>query len=297
MRILRDTKFTTVFLYGVSHLIVDAASLSCYFTLLNFYGVDYWTKLIIFLSYGIIAFAMQSPIGLLSDYFNRPVLISVIGCLLVAASPFFVSAPIFALLVVGVGNSFFHVGGGIITLSLSQGRAAMSGFFIAPGTIGVVIGISLGKTSIDASLLFAVILLTLSIIMLTTGRTLWRITNTTNAVCSDSKRTKIVVPLILIAIVLIFLTIIMRSLLSTVSNSSDNVDAILLYAISAAIFVGKMCGGVLADYFGWRYFLTISLCLSAFLFYVSTYYTFHTFKFGFYKYANCVLCLNFQHIS
>ncbi|MDR2755273.1 MAG: hypothetical protein LBC20_06165 [Planctomycetaceae bacterium] len=267
----------TVFIYSVSHLFVDAASLVCYFTLLSDFCDDYWIQVIIFLSYGIIAFVTQSPLGLLADYLNRPVLISVVGCLLIAVTPFFMELPILVLLLVGIGNSLFHVGGGIITLSLAKGRATIPGFFVAPGTIGVMIGVFLGQEPIGTHLFFTVLLLILATIMLATGRPFWRITNINHVFCSDSKKTEIVVPIILIAVFLLFLTIIMRSLVSAILTSPDinksSIDEIniLLYGISVAIFAGKMSGGFLADYLGWRYFLSVALCLSAILFYVSTF--------------------------
>jgi MFS family permease len=282
MSFLRNHICTTVFIYSVSHLFVDAASLVCYFTLLSDFCDDYWIQVIVFLSYGIIAFATQSPLGLLADYLNRPVLISVVGCLLVAAAPFFMELPILALLLVGIGNSLFHISGGIITLSLAKGHATIPGFFVAPGTIGVMIGVFLGQEPIGTHLFFSVLLLILATIMLAAGQPFWKITNTTNIFRSDSKKTNIVVPLIVLAIVLLFLTIMMRSLVSAILTSPNipesHIDEtiilknILFYGIPAAIFAGKMSGGFLADYWGWRYFLSVALCLSAILFYFSTFY-------------------------
>ncbi|MDR1960019.1 MAG: hypothetical protein LBQ54_13400 [Planctomycetaceae bacterium] len=271
----RNQIWTTVFIYGVSHMFVDAASLVCYSALIRDYSHDLGIQITIFLLYGLIAFATQSPLGLLADCLNRPVLISIAGCLSVAIAPFCVAIPAVALLFVGAGNSLFHVGGGVITLSLAKGRAAIPGFYVAPGTIGVVIGVLLGAEPIETGLFFAPLLLMLSLIILATGPPFWRITNTTRVFCSNSKKPKTVSLLILTAIVLLFLTIMTRSLVSAFLTSPDNdkmmitKNMLLSYTIPAAVFAGKLVGGFLADRLGWRYFVSVVLCLSAILFYIS----------------------------
>ena len=66
--------------------------------------------------------------------------------------------PTFACVLVGVGNAFFHVGGGIDTLTRNRGKNWRSGVFISTGALGLALGMRYGDSpelgGTFASLLF-----------------------------------------------------------------------------------------------------------------------------------------------
>ena len=62
------------------------------------------------------------------------------GMLLVALGALIPAGLIFRVVVFGLGNSLFHVAGGMVTLEKSAGKAAPLGVFVAPGAFGVTLG-------------------------------------------------------------------------------------------------------------------------------------------------------------
>ena len=62
------------------------------------------------------------------------------GMLLVALGALIPAGLIVRVVVFGLGNSLFHVAGGMVTLEKSAGKAAPLGVFVAPGAFGVTLG-------------------------------------------------------------------------------------------------------------------------------------------------------------
>ena len=99
----------------------------------------------VFLLYNYCAFALQMPIGILIDSWSRktrkmfyPAMVFMIaGIVLTVMGPFL--SPI----VLGLGNALFHAGGGVLTIhedDLSQMKGRGLGVFVAPGAIGLCLG-------------------------------------------------------------------------------------------------------------------------------------------------------------
>jgi hypothetical protein len=97
------------------------------------------------LLYHVIAFGLQTILGLMVDAMAAPRLAAVAGCL-VSASALLIPSPIAAIVVVSFGNALFHVGGGVISLQISPHRATAPGLFVAPGSLGLLLGMILGKS-------------------------------------------------------------------------------------------------------------------------------------------------------
>ncbi len=97
------------------------------------------------LLYNFCAFALQMPIGLLSDRLDRNSVVACGGCLLAALGWLVSGVPIAAAILAGVGNACFHVGCGIDVLNTSRERSAALGVFVSPGAFGIYFGTLLGK--------------------------------------------------------------------------------------------------------------------------------------------------------
>ena len=139
---------------AIAHFLVDGV---CVSAVLGF-GAEGMTLSNAVVLYNTLAFSTQCAVGLFLDRINAkgrmPAvrlsgLLECLGMALVAAGalvcPLLKAAdPVLALFamvtVVGLGNSLFHVAGGIVTLEKSGGKAAPLGVFVAPGAFGVTLG-------------------------------------------------------------------------------------------------------------------------------------------------------------
>ncbi|MDE6594079.1 MAG: hypothetical protein K2K57_13585 [Oscillospiraceae bacterium] len=127
--------------YSAGHFFVD---LACAF--LIFRSV-YDGRGELLLYYNFCAFALQMPIGLLLDRFGKGHLAAALGCLLiVAAFPLSMlsGTNLMTAVVLGVGNSLFHLGGGVYVLDEYENSGTL-GVFVSPGAIGLYLGTVWGK--------------------------------------------------------------------------------------------------------------------------------------------------------
>ena len=120
-----------------AHLAVD---LACFYLLFGIFRPHFGDLAQVsqgFLLYNVIAFGLQPVIGAGLDRLYRPRLAPV-SCLLIALA--LLLGARFAwmgLIVAALGNAGFHAAGGLLSLRLSRGRAAVPGLFVSSGAVGV----------------------------------------------------------------------------------------------------------------------------------------------------------------
>ena len=97
--------------------------------------------------YNTLAFSTQCVLGYILDRYGpcrRSLkaggLLACAGMVIVAAGALDSLTVMAAACITGLGNSLFHVAGGIVTLKRSGGKAAPLGIFVAPGAFGVTVG-------------------------------------------------------------------------------------------------------------------------------------------------------------
>lgn len=127
-------KLCALHLYAAAHLWVD---LACALLVLGRLegGGDAVTALLL---YNCFAFAVQMPVGLMADALGGGERFAALGCGLTALAwglPGLLPAAVCA----GLGNAFFHVGGGLYALN-GSGNCGPLGLFVAPGALGVALG-------------------------------------------------------------------------------------------------------------------------------------------------------------
>ncbi len=122
-------------LLSIVHAVVDLSCAALFFSTLS--DADLWIGMVL---YNACAFLFQLPMGILADHLNRNMLFAAVGCALVALAFGLRSAPIPAVVVAGLGNGAFHVGGGIEVLNGSGEKAGPLGVFVSPGAIGLYFG-------------------------------------------------------------------------------------------------------------------------------------------------------------
>jgi len=230
---------------------VDA---SCIILLLG--GIDVKVELLTYiLIYNILAFGLQLPFGLIIDRIHQPVLTAVLGCVILSIALMLFIHPLAAIILAGIGNALFHVGGGTVSLNLRPGKAALPGVFVAPGGIGLFAGGVILKLYGFHPEYFAGFLFVMGLIIFFIK---------SPQVFYEIKKAE-AVNYLAITIMLLLITICIRSAVGLSINFPWKSNMTLLILLTASIALGKGLGGFLADYFGWIKITVSGLAISALL--------------------------------
>ena len=133
---------------AISHFLVDAACVAALFS----FGTETLAISSAVIVYNTLAFSTQCLAGLFMDRFlkrerTRSDYLMLCGTLQAAAMFVVAAAALYPFglmakaILIGLGNSVFHVSGGSVTLDRSGGKAAPLGIFVAPGAFGVTLGV------------------------------------------------------------------------------------------------------------------------------------------------------------
>ena len=245
-------------IYAFTHFLVD---FSCaYFIYSRFLNPSQWVLCLVL--YNFCAFAMQAPLGLLCDRLNKNAVMAAVGCFIVALSAVFSRVSAAACVLAGIGNAFFHLGGGIDILNESTEKSGKLGVFVSPGAFGIYFGTMLGKTGtlplmLPMGFLFAAAIL---ILLSSSRRNLFR--KSANAPLSfEGFKEKNLV----IAAICFFFVVILRSLAGNLMAFPWK-KGTWGFLFTCGVVLGKTFGGFLADRFGTVRSGTVTLGLSAILF-------------------------------
>lgn len=241
-----------ILILGLTHLIVDATCIFVlYFNVLR-NNIDSVYAFSFIVLYNILAFGLQAIIGDFFDKYQAPKSCAIIGCILTALSAilgeFFMPAAILA----GIGNAFFHVGGGIISLKLAEHKATISGIYVAPGAFGLFLGSVLAKYELILPVIWSILLFLCAMFI-------YFLKYEVKDIKTDYKpENKFIV------MINIFLfAIVIRSFIGLSINLNWKENIILLLFLTMAIAFGKMCGGIIADRFGWMKTTITALLISS----------------------------------
>ncbi len=244
---------SNLFVYSIGHALIDATTVGVVFAtgILNNLAIEEIVMLVIL--YNVLAFALQAIIGFGVDYFKSPSTAATIGCVLAGISTISLSVPVLAVILAGIGNAFYHVGGGVISLNLKPGKATYPGIFVSTGAIGLLAGTIIGKSgNFESSIfVFLLTLLAIGIHSLESPKLFFKEINKTKL-----KRFEIIVILLLI-------TITARAFIGTLLNFAWKSNFNLLLILTIAVVLGKASGGILGDKFGWIKVAMFGLILSA----------------------------------
>jgi MFS transporter, FSR family, fosmidomycin resistance protein len=234
------TGATVLPLYGSAHLVVDACCAAVVFGVLATQTVPAEAFAALLLLYHVIAFGLQPVLGLLVDATRTPRSAALVGCM-VCAGALLIPMPIVAIVVTSLGNALFHVGGGVVSLQITPHRATAPGLFVAPGSLGLLLGAILGKSGLAVAGPLLASALVLCILL--AGTPVPQAETVTRPKRLPS-RAELVIGLIL-------LSISVRSLLGFLVSFPWETQPWALLALTAATFFGKALGGILADRWGW----------------------------------------------
>ena len=130
---LADRKILTLVMLAVCHLLVDGVSAAVIL------GQDGGPLLAAVILYNTCAFTTQCVVGMLPDSIGHGKELVLVSAVVIAFGVFLPVPIMIKAIVVGLGNSLFHVSGGYITLKESRSMGPL-GVFVAPGAIGLFIG-------------------------------------------------------------------------------------------------------------------------------------------------------------
>ena len=154
MRTMGEKRLTdqnSIIILSVCHLLVDGISAA---TL----SQEPKPLLIALLLYNTFAFTTQCLTGMLPDKFGHGRTFVLLSSMILAAGALLPLPYVVKAIIVGSGNSLFHVSGGYITLKHSNNMGPL-GVFVAPGAIGLFIGTNYNKICLPFIILLLLLLL------------------------------------------------------------------------------------------------------------------------------------------
>lgn len=240
--------FSNLGVYGFTHALIDATCAAVLFSLLN---LENFISLVIL--YSILAFGLQLIIGLFVDRFKLPRFSAIFGSVLTAASAIAVLfSPIVAIVLAGLGNALFHVGGGTISLNLTPRKASAPGVFVAPGALGLFIGTLVGIKGYFIGWPFVILIGIACVFM-------FMVKSPKINYKKETIRTNYFEIIILLLLVAIAVRAFIGAAIIFPWKSNINLTIILIMAV----VLGKGLGGMLADRFGWMKVAAGGLLISA----------------------------------
>lgn len=244
-------------IYTLLHFAVDFTTIFLVTSVITLHmtGVDMGNAIIV---YNLLAFAGQLPLGMVTDALNKNTLFAVSGCLLTSlAYPSLFVSPWLACILAALGNGAFHIGAGADVLKMTMPKAWASGIFVSSGALGVWLAYAVD---------FAYLMWVCPLVMVT-GAVLLLFQNKCDLPVKNQVSVYTIPKLgVLVAVILLMITIIIRSLLGSMMNFSWKSIGGLSFASVLAVVCGKALGGMAADRIGVVKTALISLLLSSVLF-------------------------------
>jgi len=197
-----------------------------------------------FLVYNVIAFGLQPIIGYLCDTY-RKIPVEIIGFPLLVAGLLFMPAAALSIALIGLGNAFFHIAGGIDSLRNSGGKMARSGVFVSSGALGVVSGSLVGSTGVLPVLIPIGVLLLCLVLMCYIY--LERLKSEDAAVVFSLTKPDLKIGVI---ILLAAVSIMIRSYAGSIIPAEWRTTTLLFVFPAIGAFLGKFSGGFIADRVG-----------------------------------------------
>ena len=228
-------------LYSAAHVSVDTICAAVVFSITSTDGAKAAAFSGLLLLYHVLAFGLQPILGLGTDLAGCPCFVAVLGLALSSVALVLTPVPLSAIVVAGIGNALFHVGAGIICLGTTPGRSTGPGLFVAPGSLGLLFGAVLGSQNALPVVPLMLAALVLCTLMLSTQ---------TPGVVARHRRGRQIGHIEMI-LGLLLLVITARSLMGFLVTFPWETQPISLFALTFASALGKACGGMLADRWGW----------------------------------------------
>ncbi len=228
--------------YCAAHALVDASCAALVFSASAAGRIPAAVALVAVVLYNLLAFASQPVLGWFVNDASTARKWARVGALATVAAFFggMTEMGIWpAIVLAGLGNAVFHLGGGVLALQAQPGRATIPGLYVAPGAAGLAAGVWMGSNQWFAWLPGLVLLI---IVPLLRG-----VPSSAGRLPQQSHAG---IPVFMAVTGLLFAVVAMRAFVSSGIALPWRIEPWLLAGLTAAIVGGKAAGGVLADRYG-----------------------------------------------
>lgn len=254
-----------VLITGIYSLIHSLVDLSCgaLMSIIIYKILGIQCNVILFLViYNFLAFAFELPLGIIADRINKNALLSAIGCFNITLAFIVVKYPMLSCILLGIGNSLFHVGGGIDVLNISNKKATLPGIYVSTGAIGLYIGQKLYNIFDSVYFVCPIVMLISGVVLLelySIIKNKYKINNEIITKKEVDKR-KIVITILLVIVVCI------RGYMGLALKYEWKNELVFGIISIICVVLGKMLGGIIGDKIGWKKISVLSLGLASVLF-------------------------------
>jgi FSR family fosmidomycin resistance protein-like MFS transporter len=282
-----------LYILAVMHMLVDAVTISTLYSAVGGHSPENiltWT-----LVYNFLAFSTQMITGAGADLTTAKcgtgtrlyrllrrksdiyLMFAITGSLIAILSAFLPMGVVVRIVLAGIGNSLFHVGGGAYALHEHKGKAYAAGVFVGPGALGVALGtLYTPRGSLLATdlLSFTVILFLIWILIGRLGRGQGRITVAIRQMLSRERLESVREPVRaevssgirpgvrLMAVLFLLTAVFFRAASAYYPSSSWKTGTFAVMAAAVCIAAGKIAGGIAADRIGTAKVMFLSVFVS-----------------------------------
>lgn len=251
-------------LCSVLHLLVDGLCVCCLYLMASSLSASHLVG--IFLTYNVLAFLTQPLTGLWVDRMEHRHWMLLASVLLltmaVLATSIVITLRLSALgvmvvaVLLGTGNSLFHVWGGKQVAITTGNDMRALGTFVSTGAFGL----SLGIVFFSWSLLYVALL---AICLLSTAYVHLDLKTETESVINKAACRRFSNMFVWLSLIVLMLVVMLRSLVGETFTGEMPRSSGLVLLIGALSMFGKMAGGWLARYMGIVRMLVLVVCLVA----------------------------------
>lgn len=239
------------------HFLVDGLCVCCLYLMSPFLGIASLTGL--FITYNVLAFLSQPLTGMVVDKVRNKhwVLFSAMSLLTLAvlcasfsvsfyANPLAVYGMMTTAVLLGVGNSLFHVWGGKVTAVKSGNDIRALGLFVSTGALGLAVAI----VFCSWQMLFGFLLAICCVAVLYLHRDKLLVEKTNDTGIDSSEKFRYSQSAVWLAMVSLIGLVLFRSYIGESFSAGIHKGSAFILAIGATSMLGKMAGGWLAERWG-----------------------------------------------
>lgn len=251
------TFFRMIGVYALLHFLVDGLCVCCLYLMSPFLGIASLTGL--FITYNVLAFLSQPLTGMVADKVRNKhwVLLAAMSLLTLAVlcaalsvsfypNPSAVHAMMTAAVLLGLGNSLFHVWGGKLTAVRSGNDIRALGLFVSTGAFGLAVAV----VFCSWLMLFGFLLAICCVAVLYLQRDQLLVEKTPDTGVGSSKKFRYSHVAVWVAIVALMVLVLFRSYIGESFSAGIHKGSAFVLAIGAVSMLGKMAGGWLAERWG-----------------------------------------------
>lgn len=251
MKRIKPLSLATILLCSVLHLLVDGLCVCCLYLIASSFSAMHLVG--IFLTYNILAFLTQPLTGLWADCMKRRHWMLLASVLLLTVAVLATSIVIsFRLstvgmmvvpILLGMGNSLFHVWGGKQVAVTTGNDMRALGAFVSTGAFGLALGIVFFSWPLLYTVLLTICVLSTAYVHLDLKAGISAI-NSQEAECRFSKL------FIWMSLLVLMLVVMLRSFVGETFSGEMSRTSSMVLLIGLLSMLGKMAGGWLAHHLG-----------------------------------------------